>query len=69
MFVLSSVIAGITGGGVTIFFWKGAKFFIGAWGGFAIALFIQCLQNGGVIKQIGLRWILFIGALFLHVWC
>jgi hypothetical protein len=61
MFVLASVIAGVTGGGISIFFWKGTRFFIGAWGGFALALFIQCFRDGGVIRQIGLRWILFIG--------
>jgi len=33
MFVLSSVIAGIAGGGIAIFFWKGARYCIGAWGG------------------------------------
>jgi len=65
MFVLSSVVAGVTGGGFAIFFWKGAKFFIGAWGGFALALFIQCFRSGGVIRQVGLRWILYIGEYFL----
>jgi len=65
MFVLASMVAGIIGGGVAIFFWKGAKFFIGAWGGFALGLFIQCFRDGGVIRLIGFRWILYIGGIHL----
>jgi len=61
MFVLASAIAGIAGGGIAIFFWKAARYGIGAWGGFAFALWIQCFHNGGVIKAIGFRWILYIG--------
>jgi len=61
MFVLASTIAGIAGGAVAIFFWKGARYAIGAWGGFAFALWIQCFQSGGLIKSIGFRWILYIG--------
>ncbi|KAJ3563210.1 hypothetical protein NP233_g9088 [Leucocoprinus birnbaumii] len=61
MFVLASCIAGFAGGGIAIFFWKGARYCIGAWGGFALGLFIQCFHNGGVIKPIGYRWILYIG--------
>jgi len=60
MFVLSSFIAGIAGGAIAIFFWKGARYGIGAWGGFAFALWVQCFHNGGVIKTIGLRWVLYI---------
>ncbi|EGO05208.1 hypothetical protein SERLA73DRAFT_82731 [Serpula lacrymans var. lacrymans S7.3] len=60
MFVLASVVAGIMGGGITIFFWKASKYFIGAWGGFAFGLWIQCFKDGGVIASIGLRWILYI---------
>lgn len=61
MFVLSCGVAGVAGGGVAIFFWKGARYFIGAWGGFALALWIQCFQNGGLIKPVGYRWILYLG--------
>ncbi|KAF4605111.1 hypothetical protein EYR40_003894 [Pleurotus pulmonarius] len=60
-FVLACSVAGIAGGGVAIFFWKASKYFIGAWGGFAFALWIQCFHNGGVIGQIGFRWIMYIG--------
>ncbi|KAI0067798.1 hypothetical protein BV25DRAFT_1794373 [Artomyces pyxidatus] len=61
MFVLSSVVAGVAGGGVAIFFWKATKYLIGAWGGFAFALWIQCFRDGGLIRPIGIRWILYIG--------
>lgn len=61
LFVLSCGVAGIPGGGIAIFFWKAAKYFIGAWGGFALALWIQCLHNGGLIGPLGFRWIMYIG--------
>ncbi|EIM92735.1 uncharacterized protein STEHIDRAFT_144039 [Stereum hirsutum FP-91666 SS1] len=61
MFVLACSVAGIAGGGISIFFWKATRFFIGAWGGFAFALWIECFRDGGLIHTIGLRWILFIG--------
>jgi hypothetical protein len=61
MFVLATAVAGIAGGGISIFFWKGTRYCIGGWGGFALALWIQCFHNGGVIKSIGFRWILYIG--------
>lgn len=61
LFVLSSGVAGIAGGGIAIFFWKAAKYFIGAWGGFALALWIQCFHTGGLIKPLGFRWIMYIG--------
>ncbi|KAI0320363.1 hypothetical protein OF83DRAFT_1053207 [Amylostereum chailletii] len=61
MFVLASAVAGIAGGGVSIFFWKVTKYFIGAWGGFALGLWIQCFRDGGLVHSIGLRWILFLG--------
>ncbi|KAI0830608.1 hypothetical protein BC628DRAFT_1500454 [Trametes gibbosa] len=60
LFVLSCGVAGIAGGGIAIFFWKAAKYFIGAWGGFALALWIQCFRNGGLIGPIGFRWIMYI---------
>ncbi|EMD41996.1 hypothetical protein CERSUDRAFT_110537 [Gelatoporia subvermispora B] len=60
LFVLSCGVAGIAGGGVAIFFWKAAKFFIGAWGGFAFALWIQCFRDGGLIRPLGFRWIMYI---------
>ncbi|EKM61226.1 uncharacterized protein PHACADRAFT_247701 [Phanerochaete carnosa HHB-10118-sp] len=60
LFVLACCVAGIAGGGVTIFFWKATRYFIGAWGGFAFALWIQCFRDGGLIQVIGFRWIMYI---------
>ncbi|KAF7799251.1 hypothetical protein EIP86_010483 [Pleurotus ostreatoroseus] len=60
LFVLACCVAGIAGGAVSIFFWKATRYFIGAWGGFAFALWIQCFRNGGLIHPIGFRWILYI---------
>ncbi|KAI5123774.1 hypothetical protein M0805_000363 [Coniferiporia weirii] len=61
IFVLACCIAGIAGGGVAIFFWQQAKYLIGGWGGFAIGLWVQCFRDGGLIRPIGYRWILYIG--------
>jgi hypothetical protein len=61
MFVLACAVAGIAGGGIAIFFWKATRYFIGAWGGLAFGLWIQCFRDGGLIRPIGLRWILYIG--------
>ncbi|KAH9022919.1 hypothetical protein EDB85DRAFT_2134636 [Lactarius pseudohatsudake] len=44
MFVLSSFVAGIAGGGISIFFWKTTKYFI----------------DGGLIRPLGVRWLMFI---------
>jgi hypothetical protein len=60
MFVLSSFVAGIAGGGISIFFWQTTKYFIGAWGGFAFGLWIQCFRDGGLIRPLGIRWLIFI---------
>ena len=64
MFVLASAVAGIAGGGIAIFFWKATRYFIGAWGGLAFALWIQCFREGGLIHPIGFRWIMYIGMSF-----
>lgn len=61
MFVLACSVAGIAGGAIAIFFWKAARYCIGAWGGLAFAWWIQCFHNGGLISSVGLRWILYIG--------
>lgn len=61
MFVLASLVAGVAGGGISVFFWKAAKYFIGAWGGFAFGLFMQCFRDGGLIDPVSLRWIMYIG--------
>lgn len=61
LFVLACAVAGGAGGAITIFFWKLSRYLIGGWGGFALALFIQCFRNGGLIREIGFRWIMYIG--------
>ncbi|KAI0094952.1 hypothetical protein BDY19DRAFT_988740 [Irpex rosettiformis] len=61
LFVLACTVAGIAGGGVTIFFWKATKYFIGAWGGLAFGLWIQCFRDGGLIHPVGFRWIMYLG--------
>ncbi|KAI0931887.1 hypothetical protein AcW1_000833 [Taiwanofungus camphoratus] len=60
LFVLACGVAGIAGGGIAIFFWRGTKYFVGAWGGFVLALWIQSFRDGGLIRTIGLRWIMYI---------
>ena len=60
MFVLSSFVAGVAGGGFTIFFWQATKYLIGAWGGLAFGLWVQCFRDGGLIRPVGIRWLLFI---------
>lgn len=61
LFVLACFVAGVGGGGVGIFFWKAAQYFIGAWGGLAFAWWIQCFRDGGLIGPIGYRWIMYTG--------
>ncbi|KAG6841920.1 hypothetical protein C0991_005100 [Blastosporella zonata] len=69
MFVLASAIAGFAGGVIAIFFWKAARYGIGAWGGFALGLWIQCFRNGGLIDSVGFRWILYIAGLKeFYIW-
>jgi Domain of unknown function (DUF4203) len=61
MFVLASFVAGVAGGGVAIFFWQTTKYFIGAWGGFAFGLWVQAFRDGGLLRPIGTRWVMYIG--------
>ncbi|GJE85732.1 atrophin-1 family-like protein [Phanerochaete sordida] len=60
LFVLASCVAGFVGGGVSIFFWRATRYFVGGWGGLVFALWIQCFRDGGLIHEIGFRWILYI---------
>ncbi|KAH9837044.1 uncharacterized protein C8Q71DRAFT_796479 [Rhodofomes roseus] len=60
LFMLACGVSGIAGGGIAIFFWQATRYFVGAWGGFVVALWIQCFRDGGLISPIGLRWILYI---------
>ncbi|GJJ08844.1 hypothetical protein Clacol_003063 [Clathrus columnatus] len=59
LFVLACGVAGIAGGGISIFFWQQTKYFIGAWGGFAVGLWVQTFRSGGLIHAIGFQWILY----------
>jgi len=61
LFVLSCAVAGGAGGAVTIFFWKLSRYLIGGWGGFALALFVQCFRDGGLVRGVAYRWIMYIG--------
>ncbi|KAF7985291.1 hypothetical protein HWV62_6449 [Athelia sp. TMB] len=61
LFVFACFVAGVAGGGISIFFWKSTKYFIGAWGGLALGLWIECFKDGGLIHQVGIRWIMYIG--------
>ncbi|KZV92487.1 hypothetical protein EXIGLDRAFT_768929 [Exidia glandulosa HHB12029] len=60
LFVLSCAIAGFVGGGVAVLIWKAARYMVGGWGGFALALWIQCFHTGGLIHPIGFRWLFYI---------
>ncbi|PCH33856.1 hypothetical protein WOLCODRAFT_112667 [Wolfiporia cocos MD-104 SS10] len=60
LFVLACGVAGIAGGGIAIFFWQATRYFVGAWGGFVVAMWVQCFRAGGLISPIGFRWILYI---------
>lgn len=60
LFLFASAIAGIIGGAIFIFFWKGTRYLVGAWGGFVFALWIEAFRAGGVIRPIGFRWFLYI---------
>lgn len=66
LFVLSCAVAGGAGGAITIFFWKLSRYLIGGWGGFALALFVQCFRNGGLIRGVAYRWIMYISEFSSH---
>ena len=61
LFVLSSAVAGLIGGGIAVLVWKLARYAVGAWGGLALGLWIQCFHAGGIIHPIGFRWLFYIG--------
>ncbi|KAH7104570.1 hypothetical protein BKA62DRAFT_692663 [Auriculariales sp. MPI-PUGE-AT-0066] len=63
LFVLSCAVAGFIGGGVAVLVWKLARYAVGGWGGFALALWIQCFRAGGLIGPIGFRWLFYIALL------
>ncbi|GAK62472.1 uncharacterized protein PAN0_001d0672 [Moesziomyces antarcticus] len=71
LFLVAAVIAGAVGGIISIVFWRGAGLLACGLGGFFFGLFIQAVRPGGLIRPIGLRFILYIGlyALFFTVSC
>lgn len=71
LFLVAAVIAGALGGIISIVFWRGASFFACGLGGFFFGLFLQAVRSGGLIRPVGLRFILYIGlfAVFFTVSC
>ncbi|EGG12826.1 uncharacterized protein MELLADRAFT_87118 [Melampsora larici-populina 98AG31] len=62
MFLLACVVAAVGAGGVSVIFWKGTRYLVGAGGGFVIALFILSLRENVLIRPPGLRWVMIIGS-------
>ncbi|KAG0146500.1 hypothetical protein CROQUDRAFT_133108 [Cronartium quercuum f. sp. fusiforme G11] len=60
MFILACVVAALAAGGVSVIFWKGTRYLVGAAGGFVLSLFILSLRNNVLIRPPGLRWIVII---------
>lgn len=71
LFLVAAMIAGAVGGIISIVFWRGAGLFSSGLGGFFFGLFLQAVRPGGLIRPVGLRFILYIGlfAVFFTVSC
>ncbi|GAC96721.1 hypothetical protein PHSY_004305 [Pseudozyma hubeiensis SY62] len=71
LFLVAAVIAGAVGGAISIVFWRGAGLLACGLGGFFFGLFLQALRPGGLIRPVGLRFILYFGlyAIFFTVSC
>ena len=71
LFLVAAVVAGAVGGIISIVFWRGAGLFACGLGGFFFGLFLQAVRPGGLIRSVGLRYILYIGlyAVFFTVSC
>ena len=71
LFLVAAVIAGAVGGIISVVFWRGAGLLACGLGGFFFGLFLQAVRSGGLIRPVGLRYILYIGfyALFFTVSC
>lgn len=63
IFVLACIISAIGSGAVSVIFWKGTRFIVGAGGGFVISLFLLSLRSNAVIRPLGLRYILILGCI------
>ncbi|TKY90426.1 hypothetical protein EX895_000424 [Sporisorium graminicola] len=71
LFLVAAVIAGAVGGIISIVFWRGAGLLACGLGGFFFGLFLQAVRSGGLIRPIGLRFILYVGmyAVFFTASC
>ncbi|CBQ67596.1 conserved hypothetical protein [Sporisorium reilianum SRZ2] len=71
LFLVAAVIAGAVGGIISIVFWRGAGLLACGLGGFFFGLFLQAVRSGGLIRPVGLRFILYVGlyAVFFTASC
>ncbi|KAJ1030439.1 hypothetical protein NDA16_001348 [Ustilago loliicola] len=71
LFLVAAMVAGAVGGIISIVFWRGAGLFACGLGGFFFGLFLQAVRPGGLVRPVGLRYILYIGlyAVFFTVSC
>lgn len=71
LFLVAAVIAGAVGGVISIVFWRGAGLLACGLGGFVFGLFLQAVRPGGLIRPVGLRFILYVGlyAVFFTLSC
>lgn len=61
LFLFASLAGGLFCGAACIFWWKFASHITPAMAGFALGLFLQSVRDNGLIRPVGLRYILFIG--------
>lgn len=64
LYLFACIVAGFCGGAIAIFFWQATKYMIGAMGGFVFAMWIQAMRHSGLVRPIGFRWLMYIGAEF-----
>ncbi|KAL8283605.1 hypothetical protein RQP46_005400 [Phenoliferia psychrophenolica] len=60
LFLFASLAGGLIMGAASVFWWKAAQHVAPAFAGFAFGLFIQSVRSDGLIRPVGLRYILFI---------
>jgi hypothetical protein len=60
LYLLACSAAGLVGGTVGVVFYQTTKLTAGGFGGFLLGLFVQALHNNGVIKPVGMRYIMYI---------
>uniref|UniRef100_V5EW90 TM7S3/TM198-like domain-containing protein n=1 Tax=Kalmanozyma brasiliensis (strain GHG001) TaxID=1365824 RepID=V5EW90_KALBG len=71
LFLVAALVAGVVGGIISIVFWRGAGLLACGLGGFFFGLFLQAVRPGGLIRPVGLRFILYAGfyAVFFTISC